>query len=278
MKIFWEFLGLSAKLPVFETIRTWLMRVGVARLLLNKEKAKDGPVVWFVDHSCKVGTEKVLAILGLRLDDLPPPGTPLKHEDLMTLLVATGDSWKREDVAKQYELLIQQSGAPIAMWTAGDSTAPNPYDSATGTTEASGQRVPIRAAPPKNSRGRSCRGRSCPCAKTSGSPKSRRVEFRTLLRRAGVVPEDTGAERCVVDAQQGGTVQVHVELTGQNVTECTGGAQAITDAGLADRYHTHCDPRLNASQSLELAFLVAGALKRRRDERNGAGRQAEAAE
>ena len=54
---------------------------------------------------------------------------------------------------------------------------------------------------------------------------------------------------------------IHVEMTGQNVTECTGGAIAVTDAGLAERYHTHCDPRLNASQSLELAFLLADALK-----------------
>ena len=54
---------------------------------------------------------------------------------------------------------------------------------------------------------------------------------------------------------------VHFEMTGQNVTECTGGAQAISEHDLADRYHTHCDPRLNASQSLELAFLVAEALK-----------------
>ncbi len=58
---------------------------------------------------------------------------------------------------------------------------------------------------------------------------------------------------------------VHFELTGKDVTECTGGAQAITDATLGDRYHTHCDPRLNASQSLELAFLIAEALK---DERS----------
>ena len=53
---------------------------------------------------------------------------------------------------------------------------------------------------------------------------------------------------------------IHVEMTGQDVTECTGGAIAITDAGLADRYHTHCDPRLNAAQSLELAFLLAEML------------------
>ncbi len=54
---------------------------------------------------------------------------------------------------------------------------------------------------------------------------------------------------------------VHLEMTGQNVTECTGGAVAITDADLSDRYHTHCDPRLNAQQSLEMAFLLAEELK-----------------
>ncbi|MDP7668485.1 MAG: 3-deoxy-7-phosphoheptulonate synthase, partial [Rhodospirillales bacterium] len=54
---------------------------------------------------------------------------------------------------------------------------------------------------------------------------------------------------------------VHFELTGQNVTECVGGAKAITEANLSDRYHTHCDPRLNAEQALELAFLVAEMLK-----------------
>ena len=57
---------------------------------------------------------------------------------------------------------------------------------------------------------------------------------------------------------------VHFEMTGQDVTECTGGAQAITEARLADRYNTHCDPRLNASQALELAFLLAEQLKAER--------------
>ncbi len=53
---------------------------------------------------------------------------------------------------------------------------------------------------------------------------------------------------------------IHIEMTGQDVTECVGGAVAITDEALADRYHTHCDPRLNAAQSLELAFLLAEML------------------
>ena len=54
---------------------------------------------------------------------------------------------------------------------------------------------------------------------------------------------------------------IHIEMTGQDVTECTGGAVAITDAALGDRYHTHCDPRLNAAQSLELAFLLADMIR-----------------
>ncbi len=57
---------------------------------------------------------------------------------------------------------------------------------------------------------------------------------------------------------------VHVEMTGQNVTECTGGAHRLSEADLSERYETFCDPRLNAEQSLELAFLVARELKERR--------------
>ena len=60
---------------------------------------------------------------------------------------------------------------------------------------------------------------------------------------------------------------IHLELTGQNVTECTGGAIALTDENLSHRYHTHCDPRLNADQSLELAFLIAEGLKVERKQR-----------
>lgn len=54
---------------------------------------------------------------------------------------------------------------------------------------------------------------------------------------------------------------IHCEMTGRDVTECTGGSVAITDEGLRDRYHTHCDPRLNAAQGLELAFLVGEMLE-----------------
>jgi len=59
-------------------------------------------------------------------------------------------------------------------------------------------------------------------------------------------------------------------MTGQNVTECVGGVYEVTESNLADRYHTHCDPRLNATQSLELAFLLADLLS---DNRNVSRKQ-----
>jgi len=68
----------------------------------------------------------------------------------------------------------------------------------------------------------------------------------------------------VLDAENVPIGGVHLEMTGKDVTECIGGAQAIDEARLADRYHTHCDPRLNGSQALELAFELAEILKRGR--------------
>ncbi len=68
---------------------------------------------------------------------------------------------------------------------------------------------------------------------------------------------------------------VHLEMTGKNVTECTGGARAISAGDLSDRYHTHCDPRLNAEQAIEIAFLIAELLK---EERGRAHSSVEAAE
>ena len=55
---------------------------------------------------------------------------------------------------------------------------------------------------------------------------------------------------------------LHIEMTGQHVTECTGGAQKISEKDLSHRYHTHCDPRLNANQALELAFLISDEIKK----------------
>ena len=81
-------------------------------------------------------------------------------------------------------------------------------------------------------------------------------------------------ERCFEVHKAEGTYLggIHLELTGKDVTECVGGAQEITEEGLADRYHTHCDPRLNSDQSLELAFLIAEMLKDDRITKNGSVR------
>ncbi len=81
-------------------------------------------------------------------------------------------------------------------------------------------------------------------------------------------------ERCFEVHKAEGTYLggIHLELTGKDVTECVGGAQEITEEGLADRYHTHCDPRLNSDQSLELAFLIAEMLKDDRVTKNGSTR------
>ena len=59
---------------------------------------------------------------------------------------------------------------------------------------------------------------------------------------------------------------IHIEMTGQNVTECIGGAEAIDDEDLSSRYHTHCDPRLNANQALEMAFLISDELRSLRND------------
>ncbi len=87
--------------------------------------------------------------------------------------------------------------------------------------------------------------------KTESGFKTRPVD--RILTEVRNFIDVLSAEDCV----PGG---VHFEMTGQDVTECIGGAQAISEADLSSRYHTHCDPRLNGEQALELAFLIAEKL------------------
>lgn len=94
--------------------------------------------------------------------------------------------------------------------------------------------------------------------RTESGVKTR--HFEAILREVGVFFDVCRAE----NAYPGG---VHFEMTGQNVTECLGGAFDISENELSARYQTHCDPRLNASQALELAFILADRLKTARDER-----------
>jgi len=95
--------------------------------------------------------------------------------------------------------------------------------------------------------------------KTAGGTKTR--PFELIMREV----QNFFAVHRAEGTHAGG---IHIEMTGQNVTECTGGsARAVAEADLSDRYHTHCDPRLNADQALELAFLVAEGLKQEREAR-----------
>jgi 3-deoxy-7-phosphoheptulonate synthase len=102
--------------------------------------------------------------------------------------------------------------------------------------------------------------------KTGNGFKTRPVD--RILSEVGQFIDVVSSEGCY----PGG---VHFEMTGQDVTECIGGAQAISEADLSSRYHTHCDPRLNGEQALELAFLIAEKLQHMREtvdaERRAAG-------
>lgn len=78
LQMVFEWLGTKAKLPAWTTVRTWMLRVGVAAIKGPLEKANDW--ICLADHSNQIGQEKVLSILGVRASNLPPPGQPLRHD------------------------------------------------------------------------------------------------------------------------------------------------------------------------------------------------------
>ncbi len=83
-------------------------------------------------------------------------------------------------------------------------------------------------------------------------------------RHVDAILSEVGSFFDVCSAEGANPGGVHFEMTGQNVTECLGGSQEISEADLHSRYHTHCDPRLNASQALDLAFILADRFKAKR--------------
>ena len=108
-----DWLGVSLRLPHWTTVRTWLMRAGVAALEEPIERADDW--IWMADHSSQIGPEKALVILGLRASQMPPPGVALTHQHVRVLTVQPGVDWKREDMARAYEELADRIGAPQAL-------------------------------------------------------------------------------------------------------------------------------------------------------------------
>lgn len=113
LEIVFQWLGVTQQLPDWTTVRTWMMRVGVAALEEPIERADDW--VWMADHSNQIGPEKALVMIGLRASNMPPPGTAIRHQDVRLLTVEPGVNWKREDMAIAYEQLAEKAGDPLAV-------------------------------------------------------------------------------------------------------------------------------------------------------------------
>jgi hypothetical protein len=108
-----EVLGWGVATPHWTTGRLWLLRLGHAVLTRAKTPADDW--VWLIDHSVQIGQEKCLAIVGLRLGDLPPPGQCLTHQDLELVALVPRKSWTQEEVDDQLEAASRHTGVPRAI-------------------------------------------------------------------------------------------------------------------------------------------------------------------
>jgi hypothetical protein len=113
LEIVFDWLGVTGRLPEWTTVRTWLMRAGVAAIEEPIEQADDW--VWMADHSNQIGPEKALVVIGLRASKMPQPGIAITHQDVRVLTVEPGVSWKREDMAQVYNELADRIGAPLAL-------------------------------------------------------------------------------------------------------------------------------------------------------------------
>jgi hypothetical protein len=110
LEIIFEYLGIDAQIPSWDSIRCWACRMGIAILDEHEQTSEDE--MWIVDHSNQIGQEKILVINRLRQRDLPPPGKTLKRSNLKTIATIAGKSWTKDDVRREYAKLAGQRGAP----------------------------------------------------------------------------------------------------------------------------------------------------------------------
>lgn len=110
LQTIFQALGLPWKVPSHDSIRQWTCRVGVGQLQETFDRDQD--VLWMADHSSQIGTEKVLLIVGIAVENLPQPGKTLCLDDLKVLAIAPGRKWKKEDVAREYKKLAERIGTP----------------------------------------------------------------------------------------------------------------------------------------------------------------------
>ena len=106
---------LPLEIPDWTTNRLWLMRLGHAELTMPLVKADDW--VWLTDHSVQIGDEKCLAIVGIRLCNLPKPGECLSHHDLYLIALVPSESWTRLDVDRVLEAAVERTSVPRAIVT-----------------------------------------------------------------------------------------------------------------------------------------------------------------
>jgi len=117
LKIVFDWLGIDAKIPSFDSMRVWSCRVGIAQLKMLVKSGNDW--IWLADHSNQIGEEKVLQIIGIRASDLPPLGETLPREKMVVLATVPGTSWTREDVRREYDNLAKRIGPPKYLLTDG---------------------------------------------------------------------------------------------------------------------------------------------------------------
>ena len=133
MQILFDMLNIDMKVPSHDAIEQWTLRLGVASM---KNPFKEGQrVLWMADHSSQIGKERLLLIVGVALDDLPPPGQTLTFENMKVLAVVPGQSWKKEDVEREYLKLANEIGAPVYLLSDGASELREPAQ----TLEKDGQ-------------------------------------------------------------------------------------------------------------------------------------------
>ena len=124
MQTVFDMLKINMKVPSHDAIQQWTHRLGVASL---KSPFRNGErVLWMVDHSSQIGKERLLLIVGVALDDLPPPGQTLTFEKMKVLAVVPGQSWKKEDVEREYLKLAHLIGAPVYLLSDGASELREP--------------------------------------------------------------------------------------------------------------------------------------------------------
>lgn len=111
MKFVFDALQIDQKVPSHDAIEQWMLRLGVSSL--QDTFTSEQRVLWMSDHSSQIGSERVLLIIGIALDDLPAIGETLDFEHIKVLAVVPGKAWKTADVEREYTKLAKQIGAPV---------------------------------------------------------------------------------------------------------------------------------------------------------------------